>query len=312
MIAIFKYILKRVLYTIPILFIVSFISFSLMNFAPGDPAEIMLTSQGSVVTEELLNEVREEMGLNNTFIVRYFNWLKDIFKGDFGTSYATGIEVMKEFKEHLPYTLNLALSSMILTLVISIPLGIISASFKNKFIDKFIRILSFIGNSMPGFFIALLLILIFSLKLKWFPILIESGIKSIILPSVTLAVAMISKYTMQIRAVVIEELQKDYVKGARSRGISERVILFSNVLKNIMITLITLTGLSLGSLIGGTAVVESIFVWPGIGNLVLTAIKNRDFPIIQCYVLWMAVMFIIINLITDLLYRIVDPRVREV
>ncbi|MCR4944712.1 MAG: ABC transporter permease [Clostridium sp.] len=307
-----KYILKRILYIIPIFIVVSFMSFALMSIAPGDPAEIMLTSQGTVVTGELLNSVRHEIGLDQSFIVRYLNWLLGVLHGNFGNSYITGLSVMEQLKTHLPYTLILAASSMILTLLISIPLGIISAIYKNRLVDKIIRGLSFIGNSMPGFFVALLLVLVFSLKLNWFPILIESGAKSIVLPSITLAIAMTSKYIVQIRASVIEEIQKDYVKGARSRGVKEIKIIFPNVIRNIMITVVTLTGLSFGSLLGGTAVVESIFVWPGIGSLVLTAIKNRDYPIIQAYVLWMAVIFIVINLITDILYKIIDPRVKEV
>ena len=294
------------------LIIVSFISFALMNLSSGDPAEIMLSSQGSVVTPQLLESVREDMGLNQPFVTQYLNWLKNIIHGDFGTSYASGRSVIVEMNEHLPYTIKLAGSAMIITLIVSIPLGILSAVKKDKFIDKFIRLFTFVGNSIPGFLLALILLLVFSLKLKLLPILSESGAKSIILPSVTLAFAMTSKYIRQIRTAVIEELDKGYVKGARSRGIKESVILYKDILKNIMITVITLTGLSIGSLMGGTAVVESIFVWPGVGSLALSAIANRDYPIIQAYVLWMAVMFIIINLITDLLYKIIDPRVREV
>lgn len=283
-----------------------------MNLASGDPAEIILTSQGTVVTPELLNTVRVEMGLDKPFIIQYFNWLNGVVHGDLGNSYATGISVIEELKEHLPYTAVLAGTSIILTLIISIPLGIISAVKKDKLTDNIIRFFTFIGNSIPGFFLALILLLVFSLRLKWLPILSESGIKSLILPSITLSVAMTSKYIRQIRSVVIDELEKDYVKGARSRGVNESVILYSNVLKNIMITVITLTGLSIGSLMGGTAVVESIFIWPGIGSVVLNAITNRDYPIIQGYVLWMAVIFIVVNLITDLLYRLFDPRVRDV
>lgn len=309
---IIKKIIKRILGTIPMLIIVSFISFALMNLSSGDPAEIMLSSQGSVVTPQLLESVREDMGLNQPFVTQYLNWLKNIIHGDFGTSYASGRSVIVEMNEHLPYTIKLAGSAMIITLIVSIPLGILSAVKKDKFIDKFIRLFTFVGNSIPGFLLALILLLVFSLKLKLLPILSESGAKSIILPSVTLAFAMTSKYIRQIRTAVIEELDKGYVKGARSRGIKESVILYKDVLKNIMITVITLTGLSIGSLMGGTAVVESIFVWPGVGSLALSAIANRDYPIIQAYVLWMAVMFIIINLITDLLYKIIDPRVREV
>lgn len=312
MINILKYTFKKIIGIIPVLLIISFVSFALMSLAKGDPAEIILTNEGSVVTDELLQEVRHEMGLDKSFMSQYFNWLGGVVKGDLGNSYATGISVVEELKEHIPYTLILAVSSMTLTLVVSIPLGILAAVKKDKLTDNIIRIFSFIGNSIPGFFLALILLLVFSLKLKWLPILVENGIESIILPSVTLSIAMTSKYIRQIRAVVIEELEKDYVRGARSRGIKEGAILYGNVLKNIMITVVTLTGLSLGSLIGGTAVVESIFVWPGVGRLALTAIQNRDYPIIQGYVLWMAIMFIIINIITDLLYRLCDPRVREV
>ena len=310
--SIVKYLFKRIIGIIPVLIIVSFVSFALLNLGGGDPAEIILTSQGTVVTPELLERVRADMGLDKPFFTQYITWVNNVMHGNLGNSYATGISVVEELKEHLPYTLKLTVSSMILTLVVSIPLGIISAVKKDKFTDSIISLFTFIGNSIPGFFLALILLLVFSLRLKWLPILSESGIKSLILPSITLSVAMISKYIRQIRSVVIDELEKGYVKGARSRGIKESTILYTNVLKNIMITVITLTGLSIGSLLGGPAVVESIFVWPGIGSLVLTAISNRDYPIIQGYVLWMAIIFMIVNLITDLLYRLFDPRVREV
>ena len=306
-----KYILKRVVGIIPVLLVISFLSFALMNLDPGDPAEIMLTAQGTVVTPELLETVRKDMGLNEPFINQYFNWLINVLHGDLGTSYATGISVAGEINEHLPYTIMLTATTMILTLGISIPLGILSAIKKDKIVDNIIRAFAFIGNSIPGFFLALILLLIFSLKLKLLPILSESGATSIILPTITLAIAMISKYIRQIRAAVIEELEKDYVKGARARGVKEKVVIYRNVLKNIMITVITLTGLSIGSLMGGTTVVESIFVWPGVGSLVLSAIANRDYPIIQGYVLWMGCIFVVINLITDLLFRVFDPRVRE-
>ena len=281
-----------------------------MRLAGGDPAEIKLTAQGTVVTPELIETVRDEMGLNDPFIKQYMDWLMDVLHGDLGVSYMTGIEVTAELKQHLPYTLMLTISSMLLTLIVSIPLGILAAVKRNKWEDHLIRGCSFMGNAIPGFFLALILLLVFSLKLKLLPILSESGIKSIILPTLTLSIAMSSKYIRQIRAVVIEELEKDYVKGLRARGVSEKVILYKNVLKNIMMTLMTITGLSIGSLIGGTAIVESIFVWPGIGKLVLTAISNRDYPVIQGYVLWMGCIFVVINLIVDLLYRVFDPRVR--
>lgn len=306
-----RYIFKRFIGVIPILIIISFVSFELMNLAPGDPAEAILTSQGAVVTADVLESTRIEMGLDKPVFQQYLNWMKNCLKGDFGISYSTGLLVKEELLNHLPYTIALTASAMIITMIISIPLGIISAVRKDKFIDYIIRTMSFIGNSVPGFFLALILLLVFSLKLRWFPILSESGFKSIILPSITLAIPMISKYIRQIRVVVIEELEKDYVKGARSRGINELGILYFNVLKNIMITIITLISLSIGSLMGGTAVIESIFVWPGIGSLALNAISNRDYPVIQGYVLWMAIIFVLVNLITDLLYRVIDPRIEH-
>ena len=306
-----RYIFKRFIGVIPILIIISFVSFELMNLAPGDPAEAILTSQGAVVTADVLESTRIEMGLDKPVFQQYLNWMKNCLKGDFGTSYSTGLSVKEELLNHLPYTIVLTASAMIVTMIISIPLGIISAVRKDKFIDYIIRTMSFIGNSVPGFFLALILLLVFSLKLRWFPILSESGFKSIILPSITLAIPMISKYIRQIRVVVIEELEKDYVKGARSRGINELGILYFNVLKNIMITIITLISLSIGSLMGGTAVIESIFVWPGIGSLALNAISNRDYPVIQGYVLWMAIIFVLVNLTTDLLYRVIDPRIEH-
>ena len=306
-----RYIFKRFIGVIPILIIISFVSFELMNLAPGDPAEAILTSQGAVVTADVLESTRIEMGLDKPVFQQYLNWMKNCLKGDFGTSYSTGLSVKEELLNHLPYTIVLTASAMIITMIISIPLGIISAVRKDKFIDYIIRTMSFIGNSVPGFFLALILLLVFSLKLRWFPILSESGFKSIILPSITLAIPMISKYIRQIRVVVIEELEKDYVKGARARGINELGILYFNVLKNIMITIITLISLSIGSLMGGTAVIESIFVWPGIGSLALNAISNRDYPVIQGYVLWMAIIFVLVNLTTDLLYRVIDPRIEH-
>lgn len=311
MIEIVKYIFRRIVSLVPVLLIISFLSFSLMSVASGDPVERLLTSQGTVVTPEVLEAVRSEMGLDQPFHVQYFNWLKNALRGDLGNSYGSGMKVSKELMDHLPYTIALTTCSMALSLVVSVPLGILSAIKKNRFTDYLIRFFTFIGNAIPGFLLGLILLLVFSLKLRWLPILSGSGVKSIILPSVTLSFAIVSKYIRQIRAAVLEELNKNYVRGARSRGVREGIILYRNVLKNIMVTVITLTGLSVGSLLGGSAVVESIFLWPGTGSMVVTAIANRDYLLIQGYVLVMGVVFVTVNLITDILYRVVDPRVRE-
>jgi peptide/nickel transport system permease protein len=281
-----------------------------MYLSPSDPAERMLIAQGVPASPEVLLAMRTKMGLDKPFLVQYAIWMVNMLQGDMGTSYMTGRSVFTELTIHLPYTIILAMSSMVITLIISIPLGTLAAVKQNKWMDYVIRFCTFIGSSIPGFFLSLLLIFVFALKLKLLPVLGNNEVNSIILPTVTLAVAMTSKYIRQVRAAVLDELEKDYVKGARSRGIREGVIIFSNVLKNAMLTIITLIGLSIGSLLGGTAIVETIFVWPGLGKVVIDAIALRDYPLIQGYVVWMAVIFVVINLLTDMSYRLLDPRVK--
>lgn len=310
MINIKNYIGKKILRLIIILLVVSFLAFGLIYLSPSDPAEMMLSAQGISVSKELLQSKRIELGLDKPFIEQYFIWLGNVLKGNLGISYSSGMSVISEISEHMPYTVKLTLTSIITTLIISIPLGMISAVKKNKLIDYIIRGLCFIGNSIPGFFLGLVFLLIFALKLKMLPVLSESGIKSIILPTMTLSIHMISKYTRQIRNTVIEEFNKNYVKGEISRGLKKKYI-YLGILRNIMITLITLTGLSLGSLLGGSAIIESIFLWPGLGNMALSAIKMRDYPLIQGYVIFTAFIFVVINLIIDLLYAILDPRIRK-
>lgn len=308
MIVIGNFIIKRSFRALLIMAIVSFLSFGLMYLSPSDPAEMMLNSQGIAVSSEVLENTREGLGLNRSFIEQYINWVSNVLKGDMGTSYSTKKSVVHELKEHMPYTALLAFCSMLITLIVSIPLGIICALKKNTLIDYLIRGCTFIGNSVPGFFAGLMLLYIFALKLHMLPVLSESGAKSIILPSVTLAVSMSSKYIRQIRESVIEELDKDYVTGAYSRGIPQWRIISNHVFRNILITVVTLSGVSLGSLLGGSVIVESIFVWPGLGSMALNAIKLRDYPLVQGYVMWTAFAFTIINLAVDLIYGVLDPR----
>lgn len=279
-----------------------------MYLSPSDPAEMMLNSQGISVSTEVLESTREELGLNKSFTEQYTYWVSNMLKGDMGKSYSTQRSVVTELKEHMPYTIMLTLSSIIITLLISIPLGILCALKKNSLTDYIIRVCTFVGNSIPGFFVGLILLFVFALKLRILPVLSESGIKSIILPSVTLAISMSSRYIRQIREVVMEELDKDYVKGAYSRGVPQWKIIYRHVLRNILIIVITLIGLSVGSLLGGSAIIENIFVWPGLGSLALNAVKARDYPLVQGYVMWTAIIFIIINLIVDFIYGILDPR----
>jgi len=281
-----------------------------MQTSKTDAVDLLYQDAGNVASEEVKKEMRKDLGLDKPFLVQYITWLGNVLKGDMGVSYVIKKPVFTEFMKRLPNTIVLTISSILVTLIISVPLGILSAVKQNKLTDYIIRFLSFIGNSLPGFFLSLILIYIFSLKLNLLPVMGNNGLQSLILPTLTLSIAMSSKYTRQIRATVLEELNKDYVLGLRSRGIKENRILYVNILKVALLTVVTLLGLSIGSLLGGTAIVESIFMWDGVGKLAVDAIKMMDYPIIQAYVIWMAVIFVVINLITDIIYSYLDPRIR--
>lgn len=281
-----------------------------MQTASGDTVDAIQQQMGSSMSEEAAEALRQQMGLDQPFIIQYFRWIGNIFTGNMGYSYVKNQDVFSMFMQALPNTLLLTLSSIVMTIIISIPLGVISAVKQNKITDYIIRGCTFIGNAMPSFFVALLLIYIFALLLHWLPVMGNNGFLSIILPTMTLAIAMSSKYIRQIRATVLDELNKDYVIGARARGVKERVIVLMHVLKSAMLTIVTLLGLSIGSLLGGTAIVESIFMWPGVGKLAVDAIGARDYQVIQVYVIWMAIIYVAINLITDIVYHYLDPRIR--
>lgn len=307
-----KYIGRRFIQLIPILFGITFITFTMMNTTSVDTVDKLIEKTGVVVSEQVENEMREELGLDKPFIVQYGEWMLGVIKGDMGKSYVTGNSVFKTIISKLPNTFLLMATSIVLTILIAIPLGIIAAVYQNKFIDYLIRFLSFIGNALPGFFLSLLLILLFSVKLKWIPIMGSSGngLKMLIMPTLTLSVAMISKYTRQIRAVVLEELNKDYVKAAYARGIGYKSVLFKSVLRCSLMTIITLLTLSIASLLGGTAIVETIFMWDGVGKLAVDSINMYDYPMVQAYVIWMAFIYVAINLISDIVHHYLDPRIR--
>lgn len=302
--------MKRLLHLVPVLFGITFLTFALTYFSPGDPALLMLSATGVTPSPELVQKVREELGLNNPFLFQYLHWLGGVFTGNFGTSYKYSRPVLDLILSTLPATFKLAGASLVMMIFIALPLGIMSALHKNKVLDYIIRIISFFGISMPGFWVGLLLMYIFSIKFKLLPVVGDTGWKSIILPAVTLTIAMASKYTRQLRAAILEEISQDYVIGARARGVKDRAILFGHVLKSSLLSIVTLLGLSLGSLLGGTAIVETIFSWPGVGKLAVEAIFNRDYPVIQGYVVWMTVIYVIINMIVDISYYFLDPRIR--
>lgn len=305
-----KYILKRLLHLIPILIGITLLTFSLMNLSSTNAVDVYEQNTGVVLTENQKAAMKEELGLNKPLPMQYIHWLVNILHGDMGNSYISKQPVFSQFISKLPATILLTITSILLTICISIPLGILSAIKHNSIIDYIIRFFSFIGNSLPNFFVALLLMYFFALKLGVLPIMGSNDLKSIILPALTLAISMSSKYTRQVRTTVLEELKKDYVIGAKARGIREKKILYFQVLKSILPTIMTLLALSIGSLLGGSAIVESIFMWDGVGKLAVDAIFTRDYPVIQAYVIWMAIIYVLVNLVTDILYCYLDPRVK--
>ena len=306
-----NYALKRLLQLIPILLAITFLSYGMMRIAGSDVVEQKMENTSGTVSQEMIDNARAELGLDKPFVVQYFTWLGNLLRGDMGTSYVSNKPVFSTFVSKLPATLLLTAVSILLTVLISIPLGIWSAVKQNTATDYVIRTASFIGNSLPNFFVSLLLMYFFAIRLGWFPV-ISGGVslQSVALPALTLAIAMLAKYLRQVRATVLDELEKDYVLGARARGVKFSTTLIRSVMKASLVTIITLLTLSIGSLLGGTAIVESIFMWDGVGKLAVDAINMRDYPIIQAYVMWMAIIYVVVNLITDLSYHFLDPRIR--
>ena len=305
------YVFSRLLQLIPILFVITFLSFAMMRRAGRDVVQQPMERTGRAASDAVGAAARAELGLDKPFLTQYFTWLGKLLQGDMGRSYVSGRPVFETFIAKLPATLLLTGVSVGLTLLVSLPLGIFSAVNQNRWGDWVIRSLSFVGNSIPNFFAALLLLYIFAIQLQWLPVISRQlTVESVILPASTLALAMSAKYIRQVRATVLDELSKDYVLAARARGIPFAATLIFSVLRSSLVTIITLLMLSIGSLLGGTAIVESIFMWDGVGKLAVDAINMRDYPMIQAYVMWMSFLYVCVNLMTDLSYQWLDPRIR--
>ena len=305
------YVLKRMIQLIPILFAITFLSYGMMRIAGSDVVTQKMENTGTVVSDEVLNAAREQLGLDKPFLTQYAVWLGKLLRGDMGNSYVSGKPVFATFISKLPATLLLTAVSIFMTIIISVPLGVLAAVKQNCMTDYVIRFFSFIGNSLPNFFVSLILMYVLAIRLRWFPVIAKDvSLKSVAMPAITLAIAMSAKYLRQVRATVLDELSKDYVAGARARGIRFSVTLWKSVMKASLVTILTLLMLSVGNLLGGTAIVESIFMWDGVGKMAVDAISMRDYPIIQAYVMWMAIIYVAVNLLTDLSYRFLDPRIR--
>lgn len=292
---------------------ISFVTFALVMLSPGDPVRQMIAGNEDIVVSQIeIDALRKELGLDKPFFFQYLDWLGRAVQGNFGFSYMVKKPVVDELLHSLPATLILSLASTLFMLVVSLPLGIYSAVKRNSALDYAVRGMTFFGVSIPNFWMGLMLLWIFGLQLGWLPIVGgRVSLETLILPAMTLGIVMAAKYTRQVRATVLEELNQDYVVGARARGMSETYILWKEVLPNAMLPLITLLGLSFGNLLGGAAVVEIVFSWPGLGYLAVQSIIYRDFQLVQGIVLWIALMYMVINLVVDISYNRLDPRLRK-
>lgn len=305
-------IIRRVLQFIPVLLGITFLAFLLIYLSPSDPVSVRMSAGGISVSPEIMESMRRSMGLDRPLLIQYGDWLWNILHGNMGKSYITDADVLDQILKALPYTLKMAGASLLLTLCISIPVGILTEAMQNSKFDYVVRVMAFVGNALPNFIIALCLMFIFSYRLGWIPVLATTKPIGLILPALTLALVMSSRYIRQIRAAMLDELGKGYVVGLRSRGLSETTILYKNVLKNIMVTVITLTGISLGSLLGGTVIVETVFTWPGLGSLIMEGISQRDYPVVQAVIVWMASAFMVVNLLTDISYTVFNPKIKDI
>lgn len=305
-------IIRRVLQFIPVLLGITFLAFLLIYLSPSDPVSVRMSAGGISVSPEIMESMRRSMGLDRPLLIQYGDWLWNILHGNMGKSYITDADVLDQILKALPYTLKMAGASLLLTLCISIPVGILTAAMQNSKFDYVVRVMAFVGNALPNFIIALCLMFIFSYRFGWIPVLATTKPIGLVLPALTLALVMSSRYIRQIRAAMLDELGKGYVVGLRSRGLSETTILYKNVLKNIMVTVITLTGISLGSLLGGTVIVETVFTWPGLGSLIMEGISQRDYPVVQAVIVWMASAFMVVNLLTDISYTVFNPKIKDI
>lgn len=313
-----KYILKRLLQAIPLLFFITLISYLIIALAPGDP--VMMFVNPEKIGHANLPLIRHNLGLDKPVPVRYIIWLKNLLKGDFGTSFFSGRPVLSVLLQALPNTIILSVAAMLLSVLVAIPAGIISAVKKGKAVDYFFSVLSYIGISIPSFWFSLMLLLLFGAKLHWLPIggmrenydhfdLVDR-LRHLVIPAVVLGMGGMSTYMRFMRGAMLEVINQDFVRTARSKGLSERVVILKHVLRNALLPLITLLGFMIPDLIGGAAIVESVVSWPGVGRIIIDANFKRDYPILMGDLVFIAVLVVIGSLVADVLYGVADPRIK--
>ena len=304
-----SYTIRRLLQAVIVIIGVTIVAFS-VNFLAGDPTLVILGGDPRGMTREDIDAFRHEMGFDRPVIVQYLDWLGSAVKGDFGISYRYKDSNSAIIRERLPATLKLAGVSLLLSLIIALPLGVLAAIKKGTFWDRTSLVIALFGQSVPSFWLGLMLIMIVSVKLGWTPVSGQGGIEYMILPVITLTSFSIARNMRMVRSSLLEVLGEDYIRTAKSKGLSKYVVLTRHALRNSLIPVVTLIGLDMGSLLGGTIIVETIFAWPGMGWLTIQAITGKDLPLVQACVTFLALMFVLINLIVDFTYSVLDPRVR--
>ncbi len=302
-----KYILKRIVYLIPVLIGVTFLVFMILSLAPGDPA---LTILGPQASTESVEQLREELGLNDPVIVQYGRYMYHLVQGDFGTSYRSKISVTDEIKQRIPTTVKLSLIAILIAVVLSIPLGIIAAVKQNTWVDGLSMFIALLGVSIPVFWLGLMLQLLFSLRLGWLPSSGAATWKSFILPGISLGFLSMASIARITRSSMLEVIRQDYIRTARSKGLPYKYVIKKHALQNALIPTITVAGLQIGSLLAGSVLTESVFGLPGIGRLMIDSITGRDIPMVLGCIIVFTVAFSIVNLIVDILYAFVDPRIK--
>lgn len=302
---------QRLISLVIILFGLSILTFGLTFLLPSGPVEQVIEKMGITPDPEVIAELKHEYGFDQPFLVQYMNWLKGVVKGDLGFSVLNNDSVNAILSRRLPNTVRLASASFALMVLIAFPLGILSAVFRNRTADYVIRFMSFIGVSIPNFWFGMILIWVLGVRLRLLPVSGSIGWKSLVMPALTLGITNSAYYVRRIRAVMSEQLSEEYISGLRSRGLSDRRIIIAHVLPNSLLAVITMLGMSFGSLLGGTMIVETIFSWNGIGKAAMEAVTGRDYALVQGYVLWMGCIYVLVNLLVDIIDQFLDPRIRR-
>lgn len=304
------YILRKFFHLFPVLLGISVVTFGLINLVPGNPAETILMLEGRIPTEDDVRALEAKLGLDAHLYIRYLRWLGDVLRLDLGTSYYTHLPVTEELFSRFPATLELAISSTIVMVLLSLPIGIFAAVHRNHLFDLLTRMTTLLGVSIPGYWLGLLLMFVFSNKLRLLPVMGRGEFKHLILPTITLSMGMMLTYARLLRASMLEIMKEEFIFVVRAKGMKERVVIMKHVLRNALIPVVTAFGTGFGHLLGGTFIVETIFSWPGMGKFVIDAIFKRDYPVIQGFVLMMACVYVFVNVFVDLGYAVIDPRIR--